>query len=188
MQRRTSRLAALAALAAATALAAGLAACNKADQDTAKTEMDNAVARTEQAAREARARAAEAASEVRQAATEMGRDARQSAGAAAADAKVAARNAAADIKEGASDLKAEAGAALSRAGGAVGDVAISASVSAGLAKDPDLSALRITVDTQDGVVSLNGPAPSAAAKARAETIARNVKGVKSVQNHLAVGG
>jgi len=163
MQRRTSRLA---ALAAAVALATGLAACNKNDQEAAKAEADSAIARTEQATRDAQTRMAEAASEARQATTEMGRDIRQSAEQAASDAKAAAAS----------------------AGDAIDDVAITASVSAGLAKDLDLSALRINVDTQDGVVSLNGPAPSATAKERAETIAKAVKGVKSVQNHLTVGG
>ena len=66
------------------------------------------------------------------------------------------------------------------------DVAITASVSAGLLKDPDLSALKIDVDTRNGVVSMYGPAPTAAAKDRATTIARAVKGVASVNNELTV--
>ena len=44
------------------------------------------------------------------------------------------------------------------------------------------------MDTRDGVVSLNGPAPSAAAKARAESIAQAVKGVKSIHNNLSAPG
>ena len=85
-------------------------------------------------------------------------------------------------------MRADASAALSKAEEAVSDVSITAAVSAGLAKDPDLSALKINVDTRDGVVSLNGPAPSAAAKARAESIAQAVKGVKSVHNNLSAPG
>jgi len=53
-------------------------------------------------------------------------------------------------------------------------------------KDPDLSALKIDVDTRNGVVSMYGPAPTAAAKDRATTIARAVKGVASVNNELTV--
>ncbi|HEY9223039.1 MAG TPA: BON domain-containing protein, partial [Variovorax sp.] len=68
----------------------------------------------------------------------------------------------------------------------VDDMAITASVSSSLAKDPELSAARIDVDTQGGVVKLQGPAPSAAAKARAGDIARAVKGVSSVDNQLDV--
>jgi hyperosmotically inducible periplasmic protein len=66
------------------------------------------------------------------------------------------------------------------------DAAITASVSAGLVKDPDLSAIKIDVDTKGGVVSLYGPAPSEAARARASTIAKAVKGVTSVENKLTV--
>lgn len=70
----------------------------------------------------------------------------------------------------------------------VDDATITAQVSAGLARDPDLSATRINVDTRDGVVTLKGPAATAAAKQRAETIARGVKGVTSVSNELQVAG
>lgn len=66
------------------------------------------------------------------------------------------------------------------------DAAITAQVSAGLAKDPTLSALKIDVDTRDGVVTLNGPAPTQEAKDRATAIAQGVKGVSSVMNQLSV--
>jgi hyperosmotically inducible periplasmic protein len=68
----------------------------------------------------------------------------------------------------------------------VGDGLIAAKVSTGLAADKNLSALRIKVEARNGVVTLRGPAPSAAARARAEEIARNVKGVTSVDNQLSV--
>ena len=61
---------------------------------------------------------------------------------------------------------------------------ITAAVSTGLAKDPDLSAIKIDVDTKGGQVTLSGPAPNAAAKARAEEIAKSVKGVSAVDNRL----
>ena len=61
----------------------------------------------------------------------------------------------------------------------VDDATITAQVSAGLAKDPDLSAVQINVDTQNGAVTLNGPAPNLAAKDRAQTIAKSIKGVTS---------
>ena len=57
---------------------------------------------------------------------------------------------------------------------------------AALAKDKDLSAIKIDVDTQNGVVTLSGPAPTATAKQRASEIARTVKGVSSVNNQLTV--
>ena len=71
-------------------------------------------------------------------------------------------------------------------GAKMDDAGITAKVHTGLAKDPDLSTLKIDVDTKDGVVTLKGPAPNAAAKERAETIAKGVEGVKSVNNDLEV--
>ncbi|EJE49691.1 putative periplasmic or secreted lipoprotein [Acidovorax sp. CF316] len=68
----------------------------------------------------------------------------------------------------------------------IDDATITAQVSAGLAKDPDLSAIKINVDTVNGSVTLNGPATTPAAKERAETIASAVKGVTSVNNQLTV--
>ena len=68
----------------------------------------------------------------------------------------------------------------------VDDATITAQVSAGLAKDPDLSAIKINVDTVNGSVTLNGPATTPAAKERAQTIASAVKGVTSVNNQLTV--
>jgi hyperosmotically inducible protein len=100
----------------------------------------------------------------------------------------AAETAAAKTKEMIADpkLKADikdAGIAISAK---VDDAAITAAVSAGLAKDPDLSAIKISVTTTAGVVNLKGPAPNAEAKSRAEDIAKNVHGVTSVKNQLEV--
>lgn len=66
------------------------------------------------------------------------------------------------------------------------DEAITAKVTTGLAADKNLSAMRVDVITRDGVVTLKGPAPSAAARERASEIARNVQGVTSVSNQLKV--
>jgi osmotically-inducible protein OsmY len=66
------------------------------------------------------------------------------------------------------------------------DAGITAQINASLAKDPDLSAAKINVDTVNGRVTLNGPAPSTVARERAETIAKAVSGVTSVNNQLVV--
>ncbi len=66
------------------------------------------------------------------------------------------------------------------------DTRITATVKMGLSADKDLSASSIDVDTQAGVVTLKGNAPTATAKARAGEIARNVRDVKSVDNQLVV--
>jgi hyperosmotically inducible periplasmic protein len=66
------------------------------------------------------------------------------------------------------------------------DAVITTSVNAELAKDSQLSALRINVDTVEGRVALRGTAPDAASKARATTLAQRVDGVKAVDNQLTV--
>lgn len=68
----------------------------------------------------------------------------------------------------------------------VRDAAITTSINAELAKDKDLSALKIDVDTQNARVRLNGTAPDAAARDRATALARAVDGVVAVDNQLVV--
>jgi len=67
------------------------------------------------------------------------------------------------------------------------DATITAEVNTALAKDPNLSALKIDVDTANGRVVLHGKAPDPAARDRATQLAQNVKGVVSVDNQLVVG-
>lgn len=76
--------------------------------------------------------------------------------------------------------------AVDAAGDKVADASITTMVNAELAKDAQLSALQIDVDTVDGRVALKGEAPTATAKERATTLAQGVKGVKSVENQLQV--
>jgi hyperosmotically inducible protein len=76
--------------------------------------------------------------------------------------------------------------AMSRAGEAVGDAAITAKVKTALLADPDVKALRIDVDTKDGVVTLNGTADQQMAADKAVTIAKKIDGVKSVENKLTI--
>lgn len=83
-----------------------------------------------------------------------------------------------------------AGCASSAAGGARGvadlvdDAAITAGVKAALVGEPDLKASEINVETYQGVVQLSGFVGSAESVAAAATVARTVKGVKSVRNDL----
>lgn len=69
----------------------------------------------------------------------------------------------------------------------LGDAAIIVSIKARLIEDLRLGVLRIEVDANDGVVTLNGLAADDAAKQRAERIAGSVDGVREVLNFLAVG-
>lgn len=66
------------------------------------------------------------------------------------------------------------------------DAAITLEIKALLAKDPDLSALRIDVDTAGGRVVLHGAAPTATARERATQLATAVSGVTNVDNQLAL--
>lgn len=70
----------------------------------------------------------------------------------------------------------------------IDDAMITTSVKAELAKDANLSATRINVDTTQGRVMLKGTAPSNEAREHATTLAKNVKGVVAVDNQLKVGG
>jgi osmotically-inducible protein OsmY len=73
--------------------------------------------------------------------------------------------------------------------GAIGDAATTTKVHAQLAADEGLRTLTsINVDTENGVVRLHGEVPTAAAKQRAEEVARKVDGVTSVRNELRVAG
>jgi len=69
---------------------------------------------------------------------------------------------------------------------AVADSAITASIKTDMIKDRELNALKIDVETRDGVVSLNGLAYDEEGRVRAERIARANKGVTQVNNYLAI--
>ena len=107
-------------------------------------------------------------------------DSRQETAGQKVDRTIAAtENAAKDLKQQSKEATAEMTQKVS-------DATITAAVNADLAKDSELSALRINVDTHDGRVALYGSAPSEEAKLRAERLAINEKGVVSVDNKLAV--
>jgi hyperosmotically inducible periplasmic protein len=73
------------------------------------------------------------------------------------------------------------------AGGRVEDVALTAKVQAKFAADAQVKARAIEVTTKDGVVMLEGSVPSAAARQRAVTLARQTEGVVQVVDRLTVG-
>jgi hyperosmotically inducible protein len=68
----------------------------------------------------------------------------------------------------------------------VDSAAITTKVKAELIRDPVTKAGQISVETFKDNVQLSGFVDSAAAKSRAEQIARNVQGVRSVRNDLVV--
>lgn len=97
-----------------------------------------------------------------------------------------ADKAAQGAKDMAQDAKSAGGEAMGKVEASLGDAAITTGVNAELAKDAQLSALQINVDTRDGRVALKGKAPNAAARERATQLAAAVKGVLSVDNQLIV--
>lgn len=90
------------------------------------------------------------------------------------------------MKDAGRDAQASGSQASTTMGEKIDDAMITTSVNASLAQDPDLSAIKIDVDTKDGIVTLSGPAPTASAKDKATELAKQVKGVSSVNNQLVV--
>ena len=64
------------------------------------------------------------------------------------------------------------------------DASITTAIKASYAKDSTVAATAIGVETLDGVVQLSGFAKSAEEKNRAETLAKQAKGVKTVRNDI----
>jgi hyperosmotically inducible periplasmic protein len=97
-----------------------------------------------------------------------------------------AEEVAADARAAGEKAKDSTAGAMDTVGAKAKDALITSSVNAELAKDSQLSALRINVDTVEGRVALRGTAPDAASKDRATTLAQRVDGVKAVDNQLTV--
>jgi hyperosmotically inducible periplasmic protein len=72
------------------------------------------------------------------------------------------------------------------AGQNVDDSTITASVKSKLVAEKAANLTRIDVDTTNRVVSLNGIVESPAQKTRAEELASQVSGVRSVKNNLQI--
>lgn len=138
------------------------------DNRTVGQKLDSAINTTEQSVVEAKQVAKEAASDVKVALKDVADNAKMASAQASSDASSAIKNVTTDLS-----TRAE-------------DTVITTSIVAGLAKDPDLSAIKIEVDTKGGNVALYGAAANAQAKERATFIASSVKGVIAVDNKLSV--
>lgn len=150
-------------LAAASAVLVGLTACGKPDE-TAGQKLDNAIENSQQAMDQAKDDASRAADEASRQLNNAADNAREAA-AGAADATAAAADKVANTLDAAGTT---------------------ARVNAALVADPELSALKINVDTKGSTVTLSGTAPNQAAKDRAAQIAQAVDGVTAVENLLAI--
>ena len=87
-------------------------------------------------------------------------------------------------------LVAASGCAVTRdqqsVGAYVDDTVITTQIKSRMAENKDVAATSISVETLNGTVMLSGFAKSAMEKATAEKIARDVNGVKSVKNEIAI--
>lgn len=72
------------------------------------------------------------------------------------------------------------------AGETMSDSAITAAVQSKLTSDRVSNFTRVDVDTERGIVNLSGVVQSADQKARAAELARQVNGVKRVNNNLQI--
>ncbi|MBC7482912.1 MAG: BON domain-containing protein [Rhizobacter sp.] len=142
---------------AAIVTAMAIVGCSKQDQANVKTTTDDAVAKVKQDAREVGAEASKGMAQAKQAMTATAQEAKDA-------AKVAG----------------------DKIGDKVSDAVITTTVTAELAKDTDLSALKINVETDNGRVALHGTAPTKAARDHASALAWAVKGVVNVDNQLMV--
>ena len=79
-----------------------------------------------------------------------------------------------------------AGTAAKDAGAVMTDAAITSAVKTKFLADPDVSGLKIDVDTANGVVTLSGVLPARTEKQRAINLARETSGVKSVVDRLKI--
>jgi osmotically-inducible protein OsmY len=179
-----------ASCAAIATFALALTACDRTTPDdrTVGQKLDRAVEKTQQ-------KLAEAGEKTREAIKENAPKVEQKLNAAgeriaAATDKVVdkTREAARDAKDTTVTTTTEAKSDVKSGdtGRAMSDTAITASIKTDFIKDPDLSVLKIDVDTNDGVVTLNGLAGNEAARQRAAQMAQSVKGVKEVRNFLTV--
>ena len=168
--------------------ACGLAACERTnttardDGRTVGQKLDSAIDRTQQ-------KLAEAGDKTAQKLSEAGDKTMQTVSEAGQKTEQALASAGEKIAEKTSSAVNTVAAGVTPSGDAsraVSDTAITASIKTDLLKDPDLSVLKIDVDTKAGTVTLNGLVADESARQRAEKMAAAVKGVKEVRNFLVV--
>jgi hyperosmotically inducible periplasmic protein len=98
---------------------------------------------------------------------------------AAAAACTATKNTGVAVSEGTKE-------AAEQVGDTVTDGSITAAVKMKMADDPLVGAMKIDVDTKDGIVTLNGTVKSLAEEQKAIDLAKSVDGVKGVESKLVV--
>jgi hyperosmotically inducible periplasmic protein len=84
------------------------------------------------------------------------------------------------------EAKADVREGMNEAGAKMDDATITTKVKSSIIAEPGLDALDINVNTAGGVVTLLGTVDTSEHRTRAEEIARNTEGVKSVDNKLNI--
>ena len=165
---------------AASLAALALAGCDRNDERPISQKLDSAIDRTQQkladAGHKIQPKVEAAAEKTQQALTTAGEKTQQAL--AGAGQKIEAT-----VTPSGETVNTTSGSGGSKG---VSDTAITASIKTDFLKDPDLSVLKIDVDTRGGVVTLNGLAADEQARVRAEKMASAVKGVKEVRNFLVI--
>jgi hyperosmotically inducible periplasmic protein len=131
--------------------------------------------------------AGEAGREVKDAAHGAKEKTKQAAHETKEDAKESARDTKAAAKESAREASGETRETAGTAGQAVSDGWITTKVKSSFVGVDVLDGSDIDVDTNDHVVTLRGTVPSAAARAKAVSLAKQVEGVQSVKDELTIG-
>jgi osmotically-inducible protein OsmY len=98
----------------------------------------------------------------------------------------AATEAKQDVQAAGNEIKQDVTQAGTTIADGAADMTITTMVKAALATDDQLSAMAISVETTNKVVTLTGPAPSQAASDRATAMGEAVDGVTEVDNRLTV--
>jgi osmotically-inducible protein OsmY len=114
------------------------------------------------------------------------RDAKAQASETARDTKEATKNAGSAVKRSTKRIAESTKGATGTAGEAVTDSWITTKVKASSVGEDALKDSDINVDTNDHIVTLKGTVASAAARSRAVTLAKHVKGVTKVNDELEI--
>jgi hyperosmotically inducible periplasmic protein len=114
-------------------------------------------------------------------------DLREGANDIAREAREEAREATDATKETGRDVQRRTGEAADRTGAAATDAAVTSAVKTKFLADTAVAGLKIDVDTQNGVVTLNGTVASKTEADKAVSLARETDGVTRVVNNLRIG-
>jgi hyperosmotically inducible protein len=164
-----------------------LSACNRQAGDaTVGQKLDNAIDRSQQKLAEAGEKTSQKLAEVSDKTSQKLAEAGDKTQAVVVNAADTVVRKTGEAVTAVTDATVPVGAGAAEAGKAMTDTAITASIKTDFLKDPDLSVLKIDVDTKGGVVTLNGLTGDEAARSRAEKMASAIKGVKEVRNFLVV--